>query len=213
MTCYATTPPTCGSSCFEEIYKTIPIYVPAQSVDAYKQAYEWKEFTNILPISAEEVPITGDQVIVTPSTDNATFTWPANPSADGYSLEITKDGIVFCTLKFNAQGQLTGIAFAPSRGGQARELASAEMTANGWQFTVTGLTPGSKYAYTVDVINAQQQSIKQYTGEFTTTGGISTDWEQLTDSPVHRFTKIIKDNHLLIFRGDKIYNAAGGLIK
>ena len=213
MTCYATTPPTCGSSCFEEIYKTIPIYVPAQSVDAYKQAYEWKDFTNILPISAEEVPITGDQVIVTPSTDNATFTWPANPSADGYSLEITKDGIVFCTLKFNAQGQLTGIAFAPSRDGELRTMQEAEMTASGWQFTVTRLTPGSKYAYTVDVINAQQQSIKQYTGEFTTTGGISTDWNQLTDSPIHQFTKYVKNGRLLIERNGILYDAHGARVK
>ncbi|MCQ2311531.1 MAG: leucine-rich repeat domain-containing protein, partial [Paludibacteraceae bacterium] len=94
MTCYATCPPTCGSYCFDWVDTSIPVYVPAQSVDAYKQAEEWKSFTNIQPIGAINVPTTAD-VVVTPEANQATFTWPANPSADGYSLEITKDGVVF----------------------------------------------------------------------------------------------------------------------
>ena len=144
-------------------------------------------------------------------TNNATFTWPANPSADGYSLEITKDGVVFCTLKFNAQGQLTGIAFAPSRDG-AREMASAEMTASGWQFTVTGLNQASKYGYTLDALNAIQQSIKHYQGEFYTDG--YTGLEQLTvDNSQCTIRKMIIDNQLFIFHGDKIYNAVGGRVK
>ena len=50
ITCEATTPPTLGSSVFMDVDKSIPLYVPAQSVDLYKAADQWKEF-NIQPIS------------------------------------------------------------------------------------------------------------------------------------------------------------------
>ena len=49
ITCKATNPPAAGNS-FQGIDKSIPIYVPAGSVAAYKAANDWSEFTNILPI-------------------------------------------------------------------------------------------------------------------------------------------------------------------
>ena len=54
VTCEATTPPSCGSSTFYEVDKSIPVYVPANSVEAYKSAAGWWEFTNILAIGAAE---------------------------------------------------------------------------------------------------------------------------------------------------------------
>ena len=50
ITCEATTPPTCVSGCFWDVDKSIPVYVPANSVALYKAANEWKEFTNIQAI-------------------------------------------------------------------------------------------------------------------------------------------------------------------
>ena len=50
ITCEATTPPGGGSGFFYDIDKSIPVYVPANSVEAYKKADEWKEFTNIQAI-------------------------------------------------------------------------------------------------------------------------------------------------------------------
>ena len=50
ITCEAITPPTLGITVFEWIDKSTPLYVPAESVDLYKAADQWKEFTNILPI-------------------------------------------------------------------------------------------------------------------------------------------------------------------
>ncbi len=50
ITCYAIQPPTCVGNCFFEYYHvdtSIPLYVPAQSVAAYKAADGWKYFTNI----------------------------------------------------------------------------------------------------------------------------------------------------------------------
>ena len=55
ITCEAITPPTLGSvwGVFSNVNKSIPLYVPAGSVSAYKSADQWKDFTNILPISQQ----------------------------------------------------------------------------------------------------------------------------------------------------------------
>ncbi|MBQ0119245.1 MAG: leucine-rich repeat domain-containing protein, partial [Bacteroidales bacterium] len=50
ITCEAITPPTCGGDCFKEVNHSIPLYVSAASIDAYKAADEWKDFTNIQAI-------------------------------------------------------------------------------------------------------------------------------------------------------------------
>ena len=44
ITCEANTPPSCGSSSFLNVSKSIPIYVPANSVAQYRAANRWKEF-------------------------------------------------------------------------------------------------------------------------------------------------------------------------
>lgn len=66
ITCKAITPPTCTNHSFKgdysSLYASATLYVPAESVDVYKAADTWKEFTNILPI--------GGEVIVGSSCDN-----------------------------------------------------------------------------------------------------------------------------------------------
>ena len=47
LTVEATTPPTIQSNTFRDVDHTIPVYVPEGSVDAYKSADYWSEFTNI----------------------------------------------------------------------------------------------------------------------------------------------------------------------
>ena len=50
ITCNAVTPPKCYGSCFYEVDKDIPVYVPEGTVAAYKDAEEWNEFNNIQEI-------------------------------------------------------------------------------------------------------------------------------------------------------------------
>ncbi len=47
ITCEATTPPTLEDQVFEYVPKSIPVYVPKESVDAYKATSGWNYFTNI----------------------------------------------------------------------------------------------------------------------------------------------------------------------
>ena len=48
ITCKATTPPTCGTDCFGNVPKSIPVYVPYGTAEAYRNAYGWNSFTNIV---------------------------------------------------------------------------------------------------------------------------------------------------------------------
>jgi len=207
ITCFAEEPPLLDESAFENY--DVYLKVPCEVQDEYKVAKGWKKFNkdNVSCIGADNASLTKDEVSVEPDVNNATFTWPNNTDANSYSLEIKKDGEVFCTLIFNAQGQLTGIAFAPSREGN-RQIAAAEQIASGWRFTVTGLDAASKYTYDLDVRDASEQSIKNYQGQFQTDG--ITGIDQLTDSPADQFTKIIQDGQLIIQRDGKMYNAQGG---
>ncbi len=58
ITCASTTPPDAidywslqpALYCFKSVNKSIPVYVPANSIDEYKNANIWKDFTNIQAI-------------------------------------------------------------------------------------------------------------------------------------------------------------------
>ena len=50
ITCEANTPPDCQYFGFGDVIKNIPVYVPTNSVEAYKKADVWKDFSNIRAI-------------------------------------------------------------------------------------------------------------------------------------------------------------------
>ena len=50
---HATTPPTVGTNAFINVNLAIPVYVPAASLDAYKAANIWKEFTKLQALVTE----------------------------------------------------------------------------------------------------------------------------------------------------------------
>ena len=56
ITCHAIVPPDMGKTVFENVIcKNIRLYVPAQSVEAYKAADQWKAF-NVLAIGEDALP-------------------------------------------------------------------------------------------------------------------------------------------------------------
>ena len=55
VTCFATTPPRLSPDVFKEVDKSIPLYVPAESISAYQSAYQWKDFFNILPVGSQGI--------------------------------------------------------------------------------------------------------------------------------------------------------------
>jgi len=210
ITSLATTRPDIYENTFKDVSNYAYLYVPCDHVRSYQLNANWSRF-DLKCIGAEEATVTTDEVTVDPQENDAAFTWPTNAQAASYSLQITKDGTLFCTLTFNSLGQLIGLAFAPGRGAamDATEQAAVQ-SGNGFTFTVTGLNSGSAYAFNMAVKDSGNQTIKSYTGTFQTKGGVVTNLDnQLTDSPSDRFTKMIKDNQLYILHDGKTYNAQG----
>lgn len=64
ITCKSVTPPTLGSEAFLEVSKSIPLYVPENSITLYKGANQWKDFTNIQAISGGEDAL--DDITIAP---------------------------------------------------------------------------------------------------------------------------------------------------
>ncbi len=214
---YRATPTNAYSYAFDEHLDKFDckLYVLAGSVEMYKQANVWKNFYYIEPIGTTETTVTEDKVTVSPADNTALFTWQMSEDASTYTLQITKDGVVFCTLVFGADGSLKGIAFAPGRNGQSHAPA-AMLTANGMQFTVTGLDAASKYAYRLAVSDAQNNEIIAYSGEFATNGyegevnpGGNPEGIDEVPSDQVQSTKILREGQIFILRGDKTYTVTG----
>ena len=209
---YRPTPTNTYSNAFDGVDKfECVLYVLPNSIDMYKAAAVWRDFYYTYAIGAEEATVTTNDVLVEPQDNAATLTWPTSNNAATYTIQITKDGVVFCTLIFNANGQLTGIAFAPSRNGQAHAPA-AIMTANGLQFTVTGLDSGTQYGYNLTAKDANDQTVATYSGEFTTTSeGTATGIEEISSSLQggDRGRLIFRNGQIYILRGEKVYSIDG----
>lgn len=217
MTNYATVTPDVATNALTSISSYAYLYVQA----GYKRVYlidnNWSRF-DLHEIGAEAVTTPVEDVVVEPSENEAEFTWPTSTEAASYSLTITKDGIVFCTLTFNANGQLTGLAFAPDRNG-AEHAAAATTSVAGMTFTVTGLDAATAYAFSFDAKNASQQVIESYTGTFETAGykvpDTPTDLEHVdgVNKYVNTPTKLLRDGQVLIQRGEKMYDLRGQKVK
>ena len=206
--CYAALPPLAEESSFANY--NARLYVPCEVLGDYQLAIVFGNFKYIDCISSDGVDVPNNTVTVTPSYEDATFTWPSNGNANAYTLEITKDGVVFCTLTFNANGQLMGIAFAPSKDrNNARVPQAAQATINGWQFTVKGLNEGSNYAYTMTVTDNGNKVLQTYEGTFTTLGGDLPEGLTQTSEVATGIQKIISDGQVLILRNGKTYTLTG----
>ena len=207
--CYPMLPPSVPSFILSD-YGIANLYVPCEALDVYQKNALWSTtFSSIQCIGSEETTLPGNDVEVEPSTDNAVFAWPSVSAASAYTLVISQEGNEFCTLVFNADGQLNSQTFkSPRRTAESCRATSATAELNGWSFTVTGLSEGTAYTYSLTVTDSMDKVLKTYTGTFKTQGTASTAIEHVSgDTPSG--TKILRDGQVLILRDGKTYNALG----
>ena len=200
--CYPTNPPVADQSSFSNY--NVYLHVPCDYKEEYDLDIFWGNFKYIECIESEDVSTNG--VVITPSTNDVTITWPAEAGADTYTIVIKKGNEVFCTLTFNADGQLLNIAYAPGRDSNNHGAQYAEQAGNGYRFTVTGLEEGAHYTYNIDVRDAANKTIKSYSGEFTAES--MTAVENITTNNAN-IQKILRDGQLLILRDGVEYTIMG----
>ena len=190
-------PPTVNNNAFENLdYSTI-VYVPADYLNTYKMHDFWGVY-DVRPIGASKTETT--EVKVEPTATTADVVWPAVENAATYELVIKdKNGNVVCTLIFNANGQLTQIAFnAPARN-------NAEQTA-GFSFTVTGLEEGTSYDLTITAKDGNGTTLDEKTIAFSTSGETGVDVLQAGEL---RSSKFLRNGEVLILRDGKTYTIQG----
>ena len=204
ITCYSMRPPTVNQDALYGLdYSTI-VYVPVDYLNTYKMHDAWGLY-DVRPLGATSAET--EDVKITPSENEANVTWPSVSGAASYELVIKdKDGNIVCTLIFNANGQLTSIAFnAPSRNGVPAQTQSA-----GFSFTITGLDSGTGYDLTLTAKDNSGNIIEETTIPF------HTDYPEGIENVQGnelQSTKVIKDGQVLILRNGKTYTMQGQEVK
>ena len=206
VNCYAINPPMAESTSFANY--NVYLNVPCDNLQDYQLDMVFGSFKYIQCMGADSENVPTDDVVVTPGTNDVTITWPTEGNADTYTIVIKKGNEVFCTLTFNAEGQLLNMAFAPSRNSSNRPAQYAEQAVNGYRFTVTGLEEQTQYGYDVSAKDDEDNIISSYTGEFTTQSNTSTSVSniQYSTSDTH---KKLRNGHLIIIRDGVEYNVMG----
>ena len=205
--CYAY-PPFAEETSFANY--NVYLYIPCEYQRDYTLDVVWGKFAFIECIGAESDETDGDNVTITPGSNDVTITWPTDPNAETYVIVIKQGDKVFCTLTFNKDGMLLNIAFAPSRSG-SHPVTYAASTGNGLCFTVTSLDAATTYAYDITTKDVDDNTISTYTGEFTTKSNVSTSVSDI-QSPITNCQKLLRNGQLVIVRDGVEYNAMGTLL-
>ena len=201
ITCYSQRPPTVNYDALSGVEYTTKVYVLAEYLENYKMHDAWGLY-DVRPLGAKSTETT--EINVNPAENTAEVVWPSVTGAASYELVIKdKNGNIICTLIFNANGQLTQIAFnAPSRNEAPQQTQSA-----GFSFTVTGLEGGTGYDLTITAKDENGSTLDAQTVSFTTAG--EPQGVEEVSSMQGCTQKIIKDGQILILRGYKTYTLQG----
>ena len=100
ITTHATTPPRIEYSsyhAFDEVDRSIPVYVPKGTVDAHKVADGWKEFNNILELStglsnmdaADALVVQGNNIVLNEAQQVAVYSATGALVYQGFTDSIT----------------------------------------------------------------------------------------------------------------------------
>jgi hypothetical protein len=162
VTCLAVTPPELNGRLFDGWMGDVMLYVPCESVDAYRDRSEWVESfgdwsydDRIRCIQME--PTDTSDVTVVASYHDATFTWPKSNEAASYTLALKHEDSDVVTLVFEANGTLNSMKKVAA--------ASAE---SGYKYTVTDLQDGMSYNYMITIKDVNGQVLGNFEGEFQT---------------------------------------------
>ena len=208
VTCYIVEPLSIYENTFSKVnVESIPLYVPQESVTKYQETNIWRDFMEIKAISATPVKET-EEPVLEPEENKVTVTWPTTDDATTYTLEISKDGTLICTLTFDANGVLQSMRFAAPSRSVAQHTAQAQATGNGFRFVVEGLDRATTYAYSITATDKDETVLSNYSGTFTTQAPTGTEDILLTPSqPTPR--KVFRNGQVYILRNDKMYNING----
>jgi hypothetical protein len=171
--------------------------VPCVAKEYYNYDYVFGNFKYIRCIEEEE-EAPEDVEIEVDDNGNVNIKWPPTEGAYSYKLLVSQGGEVFCTLLFNSMGQLTSIDLS-------KRSASV-----GFEFTVTGLTEGSKYGYEMTALTENNEVLEYYAGAFITNGYKEDDDVSTSVDDINRDLSVVVSGGTISADAEfSIYNTVG----
>lgn len=218
--CKAVNVPNMRGDVFYDVPQaTATLYVPAESLDLYKSAEQWKEFGTIMPIIAENYnvifydydgTILSEQNVIEGNDAIA----PADPVREGYTFvgwgrkftNITASAVVIAQYEKEQQQPVDGIAVVYQDGVDFSIVATEKVALN---IPEAPIHDGYTFeAWKISSSNVENGIlvIATYTEE------IPFDVNNVS-APSASPQKIVRDNQVLILRDGKTYNTMGAEVK
>ena len=226
ITCEATTPPTCGDDAFYNVSKTIPVYVPAASVDDYKAANQWKDFgENIQAIPTQTKEMTPGIAHLT--WDETNQQWSITAYDDGDNPKFV--------FVFAADGAKTSLPAALSVTNSTDDMyVFADTEDSKFECTIKDATVTITYdgtGYQYNSVSGQYYVNAKIKGEMSDAYGNKLIVKEPTDfikvyvpsdvatginkvqSDQVPSTKFLRNGQIFILRGDRTYTTDGRLVR
>jgi len=157
VTCYAETPPAIYSS----FSRQDTLRVPYKSIKAYRADASWGNFKVIQGIGATLIDNV-EEVTVKADTTTALFCWPALATVTHYVLEVYTDSSNMRSFTFGVSGEMITAKMSWT---EIEEMAAQHL---GYAYTVTGLTPETRYYYRLESKDDSGRVWDSKSGTFTT---------------------------------------------
>ncbi len=161
ITCEAITPPSCDPFYgFSEVNKSIPLYVPIGTKEAYQTAPGWWDFTNI------QVLPTTDSI----STNSVVIKWQKVDSAVTYTLSVVEAETADTVARYEIDSTGNIIKELRSLPHHAPQMVldTTVSTAEVFEVSITGLSSNTTYTYSIDAKDSESTTISYSSGSFTT---------------------------------------------
>ena len=219
ITCEAITPPTLSQNTFDNVDKSIPLFVPEESLNAYANAVFWEDFTNVLAIGTVidtyrvEFRDIDNTILKVDSVDyGKAAVAPADPYRQGYTFvgwdkefgNIISDLVVTAKYELGEKADFT-ISFDDKEGDDIlsnnvvlKVPAAPEIEG----FTFKGWRPVAElieynYIHIEAVYEADEPA----------------SVPAVYTNPANPAQKLIKDGNVYILSGENLYTITGQIAK
>ena len=161
VTCYAETPPITDFYYRPPFSRQDTLRVPYKSIEAYRTDASWGNFKVIQGIGATLIDNV-EEVTVKADTTTALFCWPALATATHYVLEVYTDSSNMRSFTFGVSGEMITAKMSWT---EIEEMVAQHL---GYTYTVTGLTPETRYYYRLESKDDSGRVWDSKSGTFTT---------------------------------------------